>query len=135
MSHSPEPWRIRYYEEPWVPEAFGTHDIVDANGNVVSAEYHPNEQQDRSVEAAPERLKRIVACVNALAGVPNEHIEAARTVLAILRGTIPDDRIDPNSPAFESTFPCYVERVCRVLRRGVQQANADPPSPFTKENP
>jgi hypothetical protein len=55
--HSPEPWR---FSEPG-----GMADITDANGTPVCYE----------IDASLEDLRRIVACVNFLRGVPTEELE------------------------------------------------------------
>lgn len=123
---SPTPWRLRYSEDRVVPEAFGTHEIVDANGDPVWVSFHPNEQEDRRVEAAPDSMKRIVACVNALAGIPAKYLDSIRTVVDILRGIVPDEHINPDHPTFEATFSMYSKRMCRALQRGVQIAKESP---------
>jgi hypothetical protein len=55
--HSPEPWR---FSDPG-----GMADITDANGTPVCYE----------IDASLEDLRRIVACVNFLRGVPTEELE------------------------------------------------------------
>lgn len=63
MTHSPEPWKLETPpSDKWVQ-------IVDANGKVVD--------DDLPRPAKPllmEDFERIVACVNACAGIPTEDL-------------------------------------------------------------
>lgn len=73
--HSPEPWRV---VEPSPDEQV----IIDsADGDAVVWD---------GIESDPADLRRIVACVNALAGIPTEALEggALEHALSVLRAAI-----------------------------------------------
>ena len=71
-AHTPEPWRVRFYRSA------PTIDCVQ--GAPEHPEKYGREIINRMARPASERAKsdarRIVACVNALAGIPIEAIEA-----------------------------------------------------------
>jgi len=73
MSHSPEPWRV----EPSGPR--DEPHIIDADDGVVC------EAMD-DPPLGPNNLDRIVACVNACAGIPTEvvHVFCKRMMTALV---------------------------------------------------
>lgn len=83
MGHSPEPWELGYY---------GT--VRDASGRVILASPE---------DASDDNLRRLVACVNACAGIPTEDLESRKvvplnfSVLSPVFGKPPESPHSPDS--------------------------------------
>jgi hypothetical protein len=76
MAHSPEPWRVK--------KVAGCDYVHDANG--------VNLEKENADGFELRNIGRIVACVNALAGVPTEKLEN-------LEGCLPDGQWHSRQPA------------------------------------
>jgi len=94
--HSPEPWKI------WL--GFDAHSVVDANGECLLCSEHPFWRQ----------VPRIVACINACQGIPNDALEqAAKGECLILVGKLPPDVQE----AIRNAPDAGIGAVCPVCRR------------------
>lgn len=84
MNHSPEPWKYiecmtQSGQNARYSELGG---IVDANGSPIcwfgnSEQYYPTNGD----EPSPEDMGRILACVNLLAGIPEENFPIVKAIL------------------------------------------------------
>lgn len=75
-AHTPEPWEIRTSAHYKFEDCSHREIIVDPDGDeggIVIGEIFYSDTGDDEAEA---NARRIVACVNALAGIPIETIEA-----------------------------------------------------------
>lgn len=65
MSHSPEPWTVEVLPKSMV--------IVDTNDNLIAR--MPMNDDPVTEPVMTTNANRIVACVNACAGIPTEHLQ------------------------------------------------------------
>ena len=69
-AHTPEPWHL---------DAFG--ELCGRDGELLCDASHVDEPNDMTPEISPANARRIVACVNACAGIPTEALEDPHTII------------------------------------------------------
>jgi hypothetical protein len=86
--HSPEPWRS--VASPWNESLSGDQDIFDTHG-LDAAMTVSTGFDGKGNDLAAANARRIVACVNALAGIPTEALEAGalRALIEAAQGIFP----------------------------------------------
>jgi septation ring formation regulator EzrA len=80
-------------QEPWISAGKGALDTIsDQFGSRIAQCMNKYEDEPRNYQVDYENARRIVACVNACAGIPTETLEAPTTILKGLN--LQTERVD-----------------------------------------
>ncbi|MGL4755845.1 MAG: hypothetical protein ACRCXB_26105 [Aeromonadaceae bacterium] len=119
QKHTPEPWATDYRERP---DGMFAQEVFDANGETIATlAWFPVDSGVGTTTNREANARRIVACVNACAGLPTEQLEASPLggVLNGVAGLIAQR--DELLAALEALDDCYSDTSRNDLTRSELQ--------------